>query len=165
MKGGNYFGVPGRMNLPDLPYEKRAFVSCDVNKDGSLNVDEVYNLLRKSDPSITPMEARQIFDACDQNQDAKIDFEELRNYLHPATANENSAQRKRFKDIFMVKTPGPLDYELWQHSWECFFAGRTHFGPCAKKMAFLFESMFRIEDFYWALTFYMNILFFLYKGL
>ena len=33
VKGGNYFGVPGRMSLPDLSYEKRQFASCDTNKD------------------------------------------------------------------------------------------------------------------------------------
>lgn len=47
MKGGSYFGVPGRMNLPDLPYEKRAFASCDVDRDGNLNVDEVFSLLKQ----------------------------------------------------------------------------------------------------------------------
>ena len=111
VKGGSYFGVPGRMNLPDLPYEKRAFASCDVDRDGNLNVDEVFTLLKKSDPSISVIEAKQIFDACDQNQDGKIDFDELRNYLHPPSGNENTAQRKRFKDIFSAKSPGPLDYD------------------------------------------------------
>ncbi|CAK8991476.1 Polcalcin Cup a 4 (Calcium-binding pollen allergen Cup a 4) (allergen Cup a 4) [Durusdinium trenchii] len=111
VKGGSYFGVPGRMNLPDLPYEKRAFASCDIDKDGNLNVDEVFTLLQKSDPSITAVEAKQIFDACDQNQDGVIDFEELRNYLHPSSGNEHTAQRKRFKDIFSAKSPGPLDYD------------------------------------------------------
>lgn len=99
------------MNLPDLPYEKRAFTSCDVDRDGTLNVDEVFTLLKKADPSISVLEAKQIFDACDQNQDGKIDFEELRNYLHPPSGNENTAHRKRFKDIFSAKSPGPLDYD------------------------------------------------------
>lgn len=58
-------------------------------------------------------EAKQIFDACDQNNDGKIDFEELRNYLHPVSGNENTAYRKRFRDIFSAKSPGPLDYAPW----------------------------------------------------
>eukprot|EP00913_Durusdinium_trenchii_P003130 g2892.t1 len=34
VKGGSYFGVPGRMNLPDLPYEKRAFASSSHRLGG-----------------------------------------------------------------------------------------------------------------------------------
>ena len=40
VKGGNYFGVPGRMSLPDLPYEKRQFASCDANKDATQETSE-----------------------------------------------------------------------------------------------------------------------------
>jgi len=111
VKGGNYFGVPGRMSLPDLPYEKRQFVSCDSNKDGTLGADEVYSILCKADPKISAAEAKQIFDSCDRDGDGKINFDELRDYLHPVSANENTAYRKVMRDGFSIKSPGPLDYD------------------------------------------------------
>lgn len=111
VKGGNYFGVPGRMSLPDLPYEKRQFASCDANKDGTLGADEVYSILCQADPRISAAEAKQIFDSCDRDGDGKINFDELRDYLHPVSANENTAYRKVMRDGFSVKSPGPLDYD------------------------------------------------------
>ncbi|CAJ1362562.1 unnamed protein product [Effrenium voratum] len=111
VKGGNYFGVPGRMSLPDLSYEKRAFATCDVNKDGHLNLEEVFTLLRKADMTVTQQEAKQVFDACDTNRDGMIEWDELRNYIYPANGYEHTAQRKRFKDLFSAKSPGPLDYD------------------------------------------------------
>eukprot|EP00931_Biecheleriopsis_adriatica_P065776 TRINITY_DN40249_c0_g1_i1.p1 TRINITY_DN40249_c0_g1~~TRINITY_DN40249_c0_g1_i1.p1 ORF type:complete len:501 (+),score=110.24 TRINITY_DN40249_c0_g1_i1:65-1567(+) len=112
VKGGNYFGVPGRMANPDLPHEKRQFNQCDANKDGTLSFEEVFTLLRRHDNDIKHASVKRIFESCDKNGDGKIQFRELMDFIHPMDANDNSGARRKFKELFAQTFPGPADYDI-----------------------------------------------------
>mmetsp|Transcript_10694 Transcript_10694/g.17674 ORF Transcript_10694/g.17674 Transcript_10694/m.17674 type:complete len:183 (-) Transcript_10694:186-734(-) len=96
-----------------------AFKKFDLDNNGSIDLKELNQVLGDAEvaeamnlkDSAAIGNVYSIFMQVDQNHDGKIDFEELRNYLHPPSGNENTAHRKRFKDIFSAKSPGPLDYD------------------------------------------------------
>lgn len=73
---------------------KERFRRFDTNRDGQLDLDEMYNLLKKGDPTITMKAARELFKQVDQDGSGTIDFNEFVDYLFKPDHHSRVASRR-----------------------------------------------------------------------
>jgi len=58
------------------------FNQLDANGDGTLDIQELSDLLKKGNPNFTDKEVKTLYDGCDTNHDGKVSFEEFLGYVY-----------------------------------------------------------------------------------
>eukprot|EP00434_Breviolum_minutum_P029109 symbB.v1.2.025748.t1/scaffold2519.1/size77074/5 len=111
--GGSYFGT-GHITVGleqtdasfTLSQEKQSFIKYDLNKNGTLDFQELCRLLKKGDPNVTDTEVQALFNALDRDGDGNIRFNELTEYLHPpgSTFEHSTWQTSKCLSTFTTGT-------------------------------------------------------------
>jgi len=68
---------------------RKKFDELDANGDGSLDIDELRDLLQKGNPGFKTKEVEQLYRNCDSNHDGRIDFDEFLNYIYGQDHSHN----------------------------------------------------------------------------
>lgn len=63
---------------------KKNYDKLDTNGDGTLDYDELKNMLKQGNPTFTDDECRRLYEQCDSNHDGKISFQEFLAYIYKA---------------------------------------------------------------------------------
>lgn len=107
---------------------KKNFEKLDKDGDGSLNFEELKDMLIKGNPTFTHNQCLELYNKADTNGDGRIQFEEFLTYIYNKTAN-NVADKKggRGARLAEANTVGDDGTEIdWGHCERTFvaFAGQ-----------------------------------------
>mmetsp|Transcript_2441 Transcript_2441/g.5107 ORF Transcript_2441/g.5107 Transcript_2441/m.5107 type:complete len:190 (-) Transcript_2441:170-739(-) len=107
-----------------VPGEKPSFIEYDLNRNGTLDFQELCKLLRRGDPSLTDKDVRALFDALDKDKDGNVRFKEMSEYLRPgATFEHNTWRGKKLRAAFNLSRAGPADDAANDKGWMAFLFG------------------------------------------
>jgi calcium-dependent protein kinase len=88
------------LNASQVDSVKSFFEAADVNKDGKISFDELYQALKEIDPEITTKDAHSIIDSMDANHDGYMDYEELlSSRINRKLQSKEARLRKVFKAL------------------------------------------------------------------
>jgi len=103
-------GSLSRARSADFIQTMREFKDSDINHDGRLDFEEVRALMQKGNPQMKEGDIKAIFGAVDKNGDQRVDFNELVDFLLPDGQADSLLSRRKLKDAFASKQPGPGTY-------------------------------------------------------
>jgi hypothetical protein len=115
---------------------KAKFAELDANGDGSLDFNELKDLLKRGNPNFTDREVKQLYDGCDANHDGRVDFNEFLNYIYQAEHSAGRTTEGRHSRMAAQSGPHHDDTEIdWggcQHTFEA-YGGKDMDGTEFKK--------------------------------
>jgi hypothetical protein len=86
---------------------KEKFKEMDKDGDGTLDFEELFDLLTKGNPSFKKADARKLYDGADQNHDGRIDFDEFMSYINGQTSGKERTSGGRHDRL--AAGGGPVD--------------------------------------------------------
>jgi len=81
--------TPSKADLRDK------FAKLDTSGDNRLDFNEMCNLLRRGNPSLSDKELWVLYQACDKNQDGTVDFSEFIEFIY----SETPSKRRLFHEL------------------------------------------------------------------
>jgi len=98
---------------------KKKFKNLDANGDGTLDFDELKDMLMRGNKTFNESECMNLYKGCDTNGDGKISFEEFLNFVYKGDHGKNRSTAGRHQRL--AAAAGPSD-DGTENDW----------GPCLK---------------------------------
>lgn len=88
----------------------KKFEELDSDGNGTLDLDELGQLLKKGNPNLSDVEIEKLYFECDTNNDGKIQFEEFVDYIYGKESADHAAGRtSEGRHAKMAANAAPVD--------------------------------------------------------
>lgn len=102
---------------------QKNFNKMDTNGDGSLDFEELKDLLMKGNPTFTTEQVRTLYDKCDANGDGRVGFDEFLAYIYKASKSGAGRHADLAANAAVGDDGTEVDWRSCQHTFKN-FAGK-----------------------------------------